>query len=159
MFKLSREKFEVAQLKALLVNPTHGATVCFEGWVRNHNEGREVLRLEYEAYEALALKEGAAIIERAKELFRIDTIICVHRMGLLEIGEAAVWVGAASPHRREAFLACSHVIDEVKSRVPIWKYEHYTIGEPEWVRCEACASHASHHEHGPDKVHLCATHT
>ena len=66
---------------------------------------------------------------------------CVHRVGLLEIGECAVWVGVAAKHRDEAFRACRYIIDEIKHRLPIWKKEHYVNGDSGWVNCERCASH------------------
>jgi molybdopterin synthase catalytic subunit len=66
---------------------------------------------------------------------------CVHRSGLLEIGECAVWVGVSAPHRDEAFAACRYIIDQVKVRLPIWKKEHYANGHSGWVNCERCARH------------------
>ena len=81
----------------------------------------------------------------------------LHRLGLLEIGDVAVWVGAAAPHRDEAFRACRYVIDEVKHRVPIWKKEHYASGDSGWVNCERCSavpSHAdAHHDHAHGHAH------
>jgi len=124
-----------------LQNPAAGAYVSFEGWVRNHNEGKEVKSLEYEAYHALANKEGERILQEAKEKFDILESLCIHRIGHLQIGEVAVWVGVIAKHRDAAFLACRYIIDEVKIRVPIWKKEHYTDGDSGWVRCEHCAGH------------------
>ena len=124
-----------------LQNPAAGAYVSFEGWVRNHNEGKEVKSLEYEAYPALANKEGERILQEAKEKFDILESSCIHRIGHLEIGEVAVWVGVIAKHRDAAFLACRYIIDEVKIRVPIWQKENYTDGDSGWVRCEHCAGH------------------
>ena len=129
-----------------LFDPACGGYCSFEGWVRNENEGRDVLRLEYQAYEALALKEGGRILVEALEKFPVSHIKCVHRVGELEIGGMAVWVGVSGGHRDECFRACRYVIDEVKHRVPIWKKEFYRDGDSGWVNCEACASHA--HAHG-----------
>ena len=114
--------------------------VIFEGRVRNHNEGQEVLSLEYEAYPELAQKEASRIIKEAKSKFGIDSIICFHRVGRLSLGDLAVWLSVDSPHRKEAFLACQYVIDELKARVPIWKKEHYVNGEAHWVQCHGCAA-------------------
>jgi molybdopterin synthase catalytic subunit/uncharacterized membrane protein YfcA len=111
-----------------------GAIATFEGLVRNHNDGRSVLFLEYESYDALALKEGNAIVKQAFHRFDLIDAICVHRVGRLKVGEAAVWVGTAAAHRREAFEACQFIIDQVKHRVPIWKKEFYSDGETTWVR-------------------------
>jgi len=127
-----------------LQNPAAGAYVSFEGWVRNHNEGKEVKSLEYEAYHALANKEGERILQEAKEKFDILESSCIHRIGHLEIGEVAVWVGVIAKHRDAAFLACRYIIDEVKIRVPIWKKENYTDGDSGWVRCEHCAGQHFH---------------
>jgi molybdopterin synthase catalytic subunit len=128
------------KLRQLLTDDAAGGFVAFEGWVRNENEGQEVLRLEYEVYAPLAVKEGAKIIEEAMAKFPILRADCVHREGLLEIGECAVWVGVASAHRDEAFTACRYIIDEIKLRLPVWKKEHYVNGDSGWVNCERCAA-------------------
>ncbi len=130
------------ELRQLLIDDAAGGFVAFEGWVRNENEGQEVLRLEYEIYAPLAVKEGAKIIEETMAKFPILRADCVHREGLLEIGECAVWVGVASAHRDEAFAACRYIIDEIKLRLPVWKKEHYVNGDSGWVNCERCAVHA-----------------
>lgn len=139
MFSISDKALDCDALKDALRRETAGACVTFEGWVRNHNDGKEVTRLEYEAYTAMAEKEGQRIVEEAVKRFDLDYAECVHRVGRLEIGEAAVWVGVSSAHRSEAFEACRFVIDEVKHRLPIWKKEHYADGDSGWVNCEACA--------------------
>lgn len=118
-----------------------GAFVSFEGWIRNENEGQEVLRLEYEVYEPLAVKEGFKVLAEARQKFPILHAHCVHRAGLLELGDCAVWVGVSAAHRDEAFQACRFIIDEVKVRLPIWKKEFYVDGNSGWVNCERCASH------------------
>ena len=89
--------------------------------------------LEYEAHVELAEKEGATILAEATERFDILQAACVHRIGHLEIGDMAVWVGVASAHRDAAFQACRYIIDEVKQRVPIWKKEHYRQGDAQWL--------------------------
>ena len=132
--------------RADLADPACGGYVTFEGWVRNSNEGQDVLRLEYQAYEALAIKEGQRIMQEAAERFPFGNALCVHRVGELEIGDLAVWVAVSSAHRDEAFKACRFIIDEIKHRVPIWKKEHYVSGDSGWVNCEACAAHAGHND-------------
>ncbi len=141
MFKLSSEPLNAEELKASTENPSCGALVTFEGWVRNHNEGHEVTSLEYEAYEQLAVAEGNRILADAREIFGLRQAVCVHRIGHLAIGDIAVWVGVSTPHRDAAFKACRHIIDEIKVRVPIWKKEHYINGDSGWVNCEECAKH------------------
>lgn len=151
-FELSDTPLDAEQLKNSLRDPGAGGFVSFEGWVRNENEGRTVKRLEYEAYPAMAEKEGQRIVSDAIQRFGLTSALCVHRTGSLEIGDMAVWVGASSPHRGEAFEACRFIIDQIKVSVPIWKKEHYTDGDSGWVNCERCAEHghehASHHAHG-----------
>lgn len=127
-------------LRERLVDPGAGAYCGFEGWVRNNNEGHEVLRLEYEVYEPVAVAEGEKILAEAAARYPLLNSACVHRAGLLEIGECAVWVGVTSPHRDEAFNAARFIIDAVKVRLPIWKKEYYTNGDSGWVNCERCAS-------------------
>lgn len=141
MFSLATENLDVEALKASAADPTCGALVTFEGWVRNHNEGHDVTALEYEAYEQLALIEGNGIIADAVQKFGLKQAICIHRTGRLEIGDIAVWVGVSTPHRDAAFKACRYIIDEIKVRVPIWKKEHYGSGDSGWVNCEECAKH------------------
>ena len=127
------------QLREQLLDRAAGAYVGFEGWVRDHNDGREVQYLEYEAYEELGVKEGEKIVQDAKSRFGVTEAHCMHRIGKLEIGDLAVWVGVSSPHRDEAFAACRFIIDQVKHRVPIWKKEQYVDGDSGWVNCERCA--------------------
>ena len=146
-FRLTATAIDIAPLRAELVDPANGGYASFEGWVRNHNEGLAVLRLEYQVYEALALREGERIIAEARERFGLAKILCVHRTGSLQIGDVAVWVAASSAHRDEAFRACRFVIDEVKHRVPIWKKEHYVNGDSGWVNCERCAAEPAEHRH------------
>jgi adenylyltransferase/sulfurtransferase len=145
-FFFSSSALQPEKYRAELADAAAGGYVSFEGWVRNHNEGLDVTRLEYEAFEALANKEGERIVIEAIKRFGIVNAACVHRVGSLAIGEMAVWVGVSSRHRAEAFAACRYIIDEVKHRVPIWKKEHYVSGNSGWVNCERCAEHA--HEHG-----------
>jgi len=133
-------------LRDKLIDAAAGAYVSFEGWIRNVNEGRRVMRLEYEAYEPIAVSEGQRVVEEAITKFAVLQARCVHRTGMLEIGECAVWVGVTSGHRDEAFQACRYIIDEVKVRLPIWKKEHYVDGNSGWVNCERCATHGHKHK-------------
>lgn len=146
-FAFSQRPIDTAAARdELLRDPAAGGYVSFEGWVREFNEGRQVLRLEYEAFEQLALKEGGRIVEAALRRFPIRHAHCIHRVGTLDLGELAVWVGVSAEHRGEAFEACRFIIDEVKHRVPIWKKEYYRDGDSGWVNCEHCAA-APHHLH------------
>ncbi|MCF3651726.1 molybdenum cofactor biosynthesis protein MoaE [Synoicihabitans lomoniglobus] len=120
---------------AALLHPQAGACATFEGWVRNHNEGQAVDSLEYEAFAELAEKEGERVLAEARERFDLLAVEAVHRVGHLQIGDLAVWVGVAAAHRGPAFDACRYIIDELKARVPIWKREHYASGETTWINC------------------------
>ena len=132
-FTLSETPFDTATLRAQLLDARVGAYASFEGWVRNHNEGRQVDGLRYEAHASLARREGDAILAEAMARYDILDVACVHRIGDLAIGELAVWVGATAAHRDAAFAACRHVIEEVKARVPIWKHERYADGDAAWL--------------------------
>jgi molybdopterin synthase catalytic subunit len=132
-FAISPVPLDPAALAAGLGDPRAGACVTFEGWVRDRNEGRAVLALEYEAYGPLAEKEGALILAEARERFPVLAVACAHRTGKLALGDLAVWVGVTAAHRDGAFEACRYVIDQVKARVPVWKKERYADGATEWI--------------------------
>jgi len=108
--------------------PEDGAVVAFEGVVRNHTRGRRTLYLDYEAYEAMALKQMQGLAEQAKSDFAIREVAIVHRLGRLEIGETSVLIIVASAHRGPAFEACRWIIDSLKKTVPIWKKEYFEDG-------------------------------
>ena len=141
-FQISHRAIDAQAFGRTLADPRCGACVNFEGWVRNHNDGRDVLRLEYEVYEPLAVREGETIIAEAIEKFGVQKAAAIHRAGLMELGETAVIVGVSAPHRGEAFDACRYIIDQAKIRLPIWKKEYYADGTAEWVNCQRCAAHA-----------------
>jgi molybdopterin synthase catalytic subunit len=105
-----------------------GATVVFEGIVRNNSRGRRTLYLDYEAYETMALSEMRKLAQSALELFAVRDVRLVHRLGRLEIGETSVLVVVAAAHRGTAFEACRWLIDSIKKTVPIWKKEHFQDG-------------------------------
>jgi len=132
-FSLSPGPFDIAPLREALDDDRAGAFAAFEGRVRNHNDGRAVDGLHYEAYVALAEAEGERVLDEALARFDILDARCVHRTGDLAIGETAVWVGVSAAHRDAAFTACRYVIDEVKARVPIWKREGYVEGGRDWL--------------------------
>jgi molybdopterin synthase catalytic subunit len=132
-FSLSTDPIDTTALRKAMAHPSAGALVDFEGWVRNHNEGKTVGSLTYEAAEGLCQKEAAQIMAEARSRWDVQEIHCVHRIGHLHIGDVAVWVGVSAGHRDAAFAACRYVIDEVKARLPIWKKEHYRDGHDHWI--------------------------
>ena len=109
-----------------------GGVATFLGLVRDHNLGRAVLFLEYEAYVPLAEKSLARIVAEAADRWPGTRLLVHHRIGRLAIGEASVAIVAASPHRVDAFAACRYAIERVKQIVPIWKHEHFEGGEV-WI--------------------------
>ena len=116
-------------LVALVDKKGDGAVVTFAGLVRDHNQGRQVRFLEYEAYEPLAIRALQRIVDEARELWPGARVAVHHRLGRLEIGEASIVIAAASPHRGDAFAACRYTIERVKQIVPIWKREHFDGGD------------------------------
>jgi molybdopterin synthase catalytic subunit len=128
---LQRDPIDLAALQA--TDPTDGALCLFVGVVRDHNEGRPVLRLEYEAYEEMARPLMERIAAECRERWGVSDVRIVHRLGPLAIGEASVAVAVASPHRREAFEACRYAIDTLKATVPIWKKEFYADGQAVFI--------------------------
>lgn len=141
MFAITYEPIDIARLLSEVADEAAGAVVTFEGRVRNHNDGHRVDRLEYQIYDTLAQSEGQKIVAEARESYAIHHAVAVHRGGLLALEDCAVFVAVSSSHRKEAFMACAQIIDEIKHRLPIWKKEHYSAAElkPVWVNCQRCA--------------------
>lgn len=129
---LTTEPIDLGALLERVQSPARGGVSCFLGTVRNHHQGREVLRLDYSAYPPMVDAECARIVAEAESRWPVGVAL-QHRIGSLEIGDAAVAVVTASAHRDEAFVACRHVIEELKRRVPIWKREVYADGTIGWV--------------------------
>ena len=131
-FRLVREPIDVARIRAALVRPEDGAVAVFEGVVRNHARSRRVVALEYQAYEAMALRKLEEIGDRARREFEIRDIAIVHRLGRLVPTDASVAIVVVSAHRAPALEACRFAIDTLKKIVPIWKKEIYETGEV-WI--------------------------
>lgn len=134
MLELHAQPLDEIALRKRIGNTEAGAVVTFTGTVRRMNAGREVRRLEYEGEEALARREFAKIVAEARQQFEFLEAHCAHRIGALEPGETAVWIGVSSAHRSAAFAVCKYLIDELKKRLPIWKKEFYTDGESAWIQ-------------------------
>jgi molybdopterin synthase catalytic subunit len=129
---LTTEPIDLAPLVAAVESPERGGAVVFLGRVRNHHDGRAVVRLEYSAYQPMAEAECDRIVAEARDRWPA-AVALRHRIGRLAIGDTAVVVVAASAHREAAFAACRYLIEEVKRRVPIWKREFYADGTVSWV--------------------------
>lgn len=115
-----------------VAHPAAGGTVAFVGTVRDQTQGKKVLRLEFESYEPMAVKEMQKIAESVMERWKAFKVSIHHRVGVLEIGEIAVVIAVATAHRKAAFEACAFAIDTLKETVPIWKKEVFEDGEV-WV--------------------------
>jgi molybdopterin synthase catalytic subunit len=133
---LSDAPLDLAGLMADVAAADCGGIASFVGTVRDHHQGRAVQALEYSAYVPMAEAECARIVEETERRWPVRVALR-HRIGVLEIGDAAVAIAVAGAHREEAFAACRHVIEEVKRRVPIWKRERYADGSVDWVGAPA----------------------
>ena len=132
LLAIVREPLDAARVTAAVAGAADGAVVVFVGVVRNHNAGRRVRYLEYDAYEPLAMKVFERIAGEARDLWPGVTLAVHHRIGRLQIGEASVAIAAASAHRADGFAACRYAIERVKQIAPIWKHEFFDGGEV-WI--------------------------
>ncbi len=110
-----------------------GASLLFLGVVRDHNDGRSVAGVQYDAYEEMAEQVLSEIVDEAARAAGTDRVAAVHRIGELSIGEVSVAIAVSSPHRAEAYDASRYIIEEIKKRLPVWKKERYSDGVEEWV--------------------------
>jgi len=139
IFEITREPIDKAGLERRVLSGAAGAMVTFDGVVRNQTKARQVVRLEYDAYVPMALKEMKRIGSEMRERWHdIECIGIIHRFGPMEISESSVVIVVTSPHRRIAFEACRFAIDRLKQTVPIWKKEVFADGE-EWVEGDPSA--------------------
>lgn len=132
MIVLTETPIDLPAVLAHVQAPGAGAVDVFIGTVRNNTAQKAVVRLEYEAYAPMALKKMEELAAEARRRWPVEALALVHRVGLLQIGDAAVVIAVATPHRAEAFEACRWLIDTLKETVPIWKKEIFTDGEV-WV--------------------------
>ena len=128
IYQLVREPIDMTALAKHVRAPEDGATVAFDGFVRNQSHNRATRYLDYEAYESMALAKMREIGEQLHEKYRINCLAMVHRLGRLEIGETSVFIAVSAPHRAAAFDACRFAIDTLKRTVPIWKKEYFEDG-------------------------------
>jgi molybdopterin synthase catalytic subunit len=135
MVKITYDPLDPEQITNQVRRDTNGAVVTFLGTTRLFSEGKRVVKLEYEAYEEMALKKLEEIRQEMRAEFSIEEVAIAHRIGPVDIGQISLVVAVASPHRKEAFLACHKVVDRVKEVVPIWKKEVFEDGS-RWVACE-----------------------
>ncbi len=132
MVEITRQPIDVTALLSGAENPAAGGVCTFIGTVRNHADGRTVMRMEYEGYAEMAVREMERIEKQVRERWPVEEMAIVHRLGMLEIGEASVVIVVACAHRSDAFEACRYAIDTLKKTVPIWKKEFDQDGAA-WV--------------------------
>jgi molybdopterin synthase catalytic subunit len=130
---LVEREIDPATLVSAVRDQRFGAVSLFIGTVREVNEGRTVSAIDYSAYAAMAQDELDQIVAEASDRFGIGAIVIEHRLGSLALGDISVGIAAAHQHRAPALDATRYVIEQIKTRVPIWKHEHYADGDSEWV--------------------------
>jgi molybdopterin synthase catalytic subunit len=125
----------LAEHEDLVSRPAAGAVVGFVGMIRDHDHGRQVLRLEYSAHPSAPDVIAEVVAEVAAHSAGVRAAAASHRIGALEIGEAALVVAVAADHRQAAFSACGALVDAIKARLPVWKRQFFADGTDEWVGC------------------------
>ena len=128
MFRVTDVPIDLARLVRAVADPRAGAVVTFLGATRNENDGRRVVRLEYEAFTAMAEREMRALGRDAARRWPLRKVAVTHRIGAVPVGEASVGIAVSAAHRAEAFAACHWLIDRLKETVPIWKKEYFRGG-------------------------------
>ena len=132
LFEVTADELDPGRVAEHVRRDDAGAIALFYGVVRDHNRGRRVMHLEYDAYPEMATKVMRQIAAEVKERFGVAEIAIQHRTGRLGIGETSLLVAVSSAHRKEAFEACQALVDRFKETVPVWKKEVFEDGE-EWV--------------------------
>jgi molybdopterin synthase catalytic subunit len=132
MFEITEDRIDVERLVRAVGKPEAGAIVTFLGTTRDHNAGRRVITLEYEAYPEMAIREMRRIAEDARRRFGIEAMAMAHRIGIVKVGEVSVAITVSAAHRDAAYTASRFGIDRLKEIVPIWKKEHYEGGQV-WI--------------------------
>ncbi|MGV0603029.1 molybdenum cofactor biosynthesis protein MoaE [Mycolicibacterium sp. XJ1904] len=130
---LCEETIDSAEHEALVAHASAGAVVTFSGVVRDHDGGRSVLRLEYSAHPSAVQTLAEVAAEIAADADGVRAIAVSHRIGALEIGDAALVAAVAADHRAAAFQTCARLVDVVKERLPVWKHQFFADGSDEWV--------------------------
>ena len=131
--QLSDQPISLTEHEALVAHHAAGAVVGFAGVVRDHDGGREVIRLEYSAHPSAAATLAEVLADVAAQAGGVRAIAASHRVGDLRIGDAALVAAVAADHRRAAFDTCALLVDAVKERLPVWKHQYFTDGTDEWV--------------------------
>ena len=131
--RITRDPIDPAAVMAAVGDDRDGAALLFLGVVRNHNDGRAVSGMSYDAYVEMAESVLDDILEEAANRSGSDRLFAVHRIGALAVGEPSVAIAVSTPHRAEAYDASRYVIEQIKQRLPVWKREHYVEGGERWL--------------------------
>ena len=142
MIRITRAAIPLDRLVRAVRDPGAGAIVTFLGTTRNANQGRRVVRLEYEAYARMATREMQTLAAETTRRWRLQKVAMVHRIGVVPVGQASVGIAVSAGHRPEAFAACHWLIDRLKEIVPIWKREHFRGGQI-WIGAQQSAPKAA----------------
>jgi molybdopterin synthase catalytic subunit len=131
--ELNAQRIDLAEHEALVAHRAAGAVVGFVGAVRDHDGGRSVTRLEYSAHPTALQVLADVAAEIARDCHGVRAIAVSHRVGTLEIGDAALVAAVAADHRGAAFETCALLVETVKARLPVWKHQFFVDGSDEWV--------------------------
>lgn len=141
LVRITEEVISIDEVYRFVADPRFGAQLVFSGVVRNRNHGRDVRAMTYDSFGPLAQKTMESICAEAEERWNDIKTVLIHRTGRLEVGDCSVVIGVGSVHRDEAYQASRYIIEELKTRVPIWKQEHYLDGDSAWIEgCSLCDS-------------------
>jgi len=127
------QPISVAEHEELVSHQAAGAIVGFVGVIRDHDDGRGVSRLEYSAHPSAAQVFADVVAEVAEQSTGVRAVAASHRIGVLQIGEAALVAAVAADHRQAAFATCAQLVDTIKARLPVWKHQFFDDGTEEWV--------------------------
>ena len=131
---VTADPLDAVAITALVSDQSTGAVVVFSGDVRNHDHGKEVLKLTYEAHPS-AEEVIQTVMDSLAKTLEVTHIAAAHRVGPIPIGESALVVAVGSSHRGDAFSACREIVDQIKEQLPVWKHQYFADGTDEWVNC------------------------
>jgi molybdopterin synthase catalytic subunit len=131
--EITERSVDLAELEALVAHEAAGAVVGFAGVIRDHDGGRQVIRLEYSAHPSAQDTLAEMLAEVAREARGVRALAASHRIGTLSIGDAALVAAVAADHRAAAFETCAKLVDTIKARLPVWKHQFFADGSDEWV--------------------------
>lgn len=130
---MTEQPIDLTEHEQLVGHRSAGAIVSFVGMIRDHDEGRRVVRLEYSAHPSAAQVMAEVVAEVATASSGVRAVAASHRIGALQIGEAALVAAVAADHRQAAFTTCAQLVDTIKARLPVWKHQFFDDGTEEWV--------------------------